>query len=110
MPTPVIATKVYNTLRTKFSSGDVSVRVHGKTIDGFKVSPSFEEKATFWGDDDGYQATVYFIDTELPSQKVKSRDRVDVKDGTKWVTRRVLGLDIKCAVIYKLMLASEFPE
>lgn len=108
MPTAAIATKIFNVLRTRLSATNIEVRIKGKTLNALLASPSFEEKVTFWGDDEGYQASIYVLDADVPAQGIESGDEISVKDGSRWIDRRIVSIDTKSQTVKKLMVGNKF--
>jgi hypothetical protein len=99
MPTTAIATAIFNTLRTKLSAADATVRIHGKTLIGLLASPTVTERTQMYGADEGYEGSLYLKVADLPAQGIEDGDLVSFKEGSKWIDRRIMSIETKSGVV-----------
>ena len=107
MPTTAIATAIFNTLRTKLSAADITVRMNGKSMIGLLAIPTSSERTTLYGADDGYDSSLYVITSDLPAQGVEDGDIAELQNGAKWDRRRILSIETKSQVVKRFALGSE---
>ena len=106
MPTPTIATKILNVIRTKLSGTNVDVRISGKSINGVLAAPSVTERTSMYGAEEGYVGSLYVLVAELPPQGIEDGQRVELKEvgSNKWISRKIMSIETKSQVVKRLSL------
>lgn len=109
MSTPTIIANAYTALRGQFTAAQVTFRIAGRSIVGLIDTQTAQELMTAQGMDPGYEATVYFLKSELPTTPaLASGDVIIQMVGTQPVNKRVRRLQEIGTTVLAVSLGAEF--